>query len=126
MSNLNNLVEEACTEGGRDGVVIYATNNGFDLYLGKNDREYLYSIQCNESDSIMEHDTNDELDDFVDELIDGLYRAFNSNDDFDEDDEDSQVWVEATSDDDSEWSRDDICSWLEAELSQLDLNDSET
>ena len=118
MGNLNELVNGACEEGGLEGRIVYATNNGFDLYLGKNKETFVYAIKCNESGNRMEHDTNNNLDYFVDAVVDGLYRAFNSSDDFDEDDEDSKVWVEATSDDASEWSRDDIRSWLEAELSQ--------
>jgi hypothetical protein len=117
MSELNDLVAATCNEGGEDGVTVYATNNGFDLILGAGNGKYVYSIRCIAGGEYVEHNKIPDIASFVDSLVAALYRVFNSED-FDEDDEFEQAWVEATGDDDLEWDHDDIRLWLTYELSE--------
>lgn len=113
--SISELIATAC-KGAPDEGELITTNNGFDLYLGMAGDDYSFSLKCHESGEFFAHSRCGEADTFAEELVGALYRAFNSGEDFDEDDDFSIAFVEATEDEDGEWGADDIQSWLQAEL----------
>ncbi len=82
--------------GPSDYSTIYATCEGFELYLGMTGQDYSYAIRCNESGNEFGRDRCPSCSELRSSLLDALYRVFNSNDDFDEDSKFCRAWVEVT------------------------------
>ena len=120
MPDAKELLRSVCDDAGDgDYHTIYAPQNGFELYLGKRGAEFAFTIRCNESESFYADEHGEDVEDLYTLLISALCRVLNSRDGFDEDDEFDVAWVEATEDDDLEWTREKIDEWLGYELAQL-------
>ena len=120
MPEVIKLFQSVCNDAGSgDHHTIYAPQNGFEIYLGKRGTKFAFTIRCNGSEGFYANENSDDVEGLYALLISALYRVLNSENGFDEDDEFDVAWVEATEDEDLEWTREKISEWLGYELEQL-------